>query len=221
MTALEAALGYPFRDPSLLRAALVHSSFQAENREATDNERFEFLGDAVLGLAVTGFLFERFPDMREGEMAKVRAVLVSRSELAAVGRGIGLGDHLLLGRGEEATGGRDKDSILSDAVEALVAAVYLDAGFDQAREVVVRLWEDRIVARATRPGAADYKTRLQEVLAAAGLRPEYVVEGFGPDHARRFVARLMVEGEIRGEGSGRSKREAEQAAARAALNEPV
>ncbi len=217
MTGLEAALGHQFTDPSLLERALIHRSFQAEHPEADDNERMEFLGDAVLGMAVASYLYERHPEMSEGQMAKVRAVVVSRDELAAVARTLDLGRHLVLGRGEESTGGREKASILANAAEALIAAVYLDAGFEVARRFVLHHWEARIQARTERPGGADYKTRLQEMLAAAGLRPDYRVEAFGPEHAKRFIARLLVDGEVRGEGSGASKREAEQEAARAAI----
>lgn len=217
MTGLESALGHKFADPSLLERALIHRSFQAEHPESEDNERMEFLGDAVLGLAVASHLYERHPEMTEGQMAKVRAAVVSRDELAAVARTLDLGQYLVLGRGEEATGGRDKASILANAAEAVIAAVYLDAGFAVARRFILDHWEARIQARTERPGGADYKTRLQEMLAAAGMRPDYRVEAFGPEHAKRFVARLLVDGEVRGEGSGASKREAEQDAARAAL----
>jgi ribonuclease III len=217
VTGLEAALGHQFADPLLLERALIHRSFQAEHPESDDNERMEFLGDAVLGVAVASYLYQRHPGMSEGQMAKVRAVVVSRDELAEVARSLDLGQYLVLGRGEESTGGRDKASILANAVEAVIAAVYLDAGFDVACRFVVGLWETRIQARTERPGGADYKTRLQEMLATAGLRPDYRVEAFGPEHAKRFIARLIVDGEVRGEGSGASKREAEQDAARAAI----
>jgi ribonuclease-3 len=214
---LEAALGHSFTDRSILRAALVHRSFHAEHPEVAHNERFEFLGDAVLGLTVTAFLFDEFPAMAEGQMAKIRAAVVSREELAAVARQLGLSDYVLLGRGEESTGGRNKASILSDAMEALIAAVYLDADYDTAARVVLSHWTERIQVRARRPGGADYKTRLQEVLAATGLSPRYEVTGFGPDHAKEFSARVLIEGSVRGEGAGASKREAEQEAARQAL----
>ena len=219
MTGLEAALGHRFARPELLARALIHRSYQAEHPETEDNERMEFLGDAVLGLAVATYLYERHPLMSEGQMAKVRAAVVSRDELAAVARYLHLGQHLVLGRGEESTGGRDKSSILANAVEAVIAAVFLDAGFDVACRFVQTHWEGRIQTRTDRPGGADYKTRMQEILAAAGLRPEYQIEASGPEHAKRFTARLVVDGEVRGEGSGASKREAEQEAARAAIGD--
>ncbi|HUO46658.1 MAG TPA: ribonuclease III [Acidimicrobiia bacterium] len=217
MSSLEDELGYQFLDSTILSRALVHSSYQAEHPELFDNERLEFLGDAVLGLSVASYLFHAYPEMSEGEMAKVRAAAVSRDELAAVARTLGLGGHILLGRGEETSGGREKSSILANTMEALIAAVYLDGGFEVARDTVLRHWKGRLAARAHRPGGADYKTRLQELLAMAGLRPEYRVEAFGPDHDKRFTAVLLVEGQERGNGSGRSKREAEQEAARAAI----
>lgn len=217
MTSLETALGHPFANQDLLARALIHRSYQAEHLETEDNERMEFLGDAVLSLAVATYLHEHHPHMNEGQMAKVRGAVVSRDELAAVARELDLGKYLLLGRGEESTGGRDKSSILANAVEAVIAAVYLDAGFDVALRFVLAHWDERIQARLLRPGGADYKTRMQEILAAAGLKPEYRIDATGPDHAKTFIARLIVDGELRGEGSGASKREAEQEAARIAI----
>lgn len=216
---LEEALGHRFRDPGILSWSLTHRSYHAEHPGVAHNERFEFLGDAVLGLAVTTFLFNEFGDMPEGQMAKVRAAVVSREELAEVARELGLPAYIRLGRGEDITGGRQKPSILADAMEALIAAVYLDAGYDRAAAVVMSHWADRVRIRSLTPGGADFKTRLQEVLATLGLTPRYEVAGFGPDHAKQFTAAVMVDGIIRGEGRGASKREAEQEAARAALRE--
>jgi ribonuclease-3 len=217
---LEAALGHRFNDPSILAEALTHSSYAAEHPGTGHNERFEFLGDAVLQLAVTEFLFGTFPGLPEGQMAKIRAASVSGRELTAVARSLGLGLYLRLGRGEEASGGRDKDSILADAMEAVIAAVHVDAGYPAARRLILAVWEERIQAKATAPGGRDYKTRLQEMLASQGRRPKYDVEGDGPDHARVFTAVVRVDGRPWGSGSGRSKKEAEQAAARAALEAP-
>lgn len=213
---LEKRLGHEFSDPSVLVEALTHSSYAAEH-PVGHNERFEFMGDAVLQLAVTEFLFATFPDLPEGEMAKVRAASVSGRELTSVAHSLDLGSYLRLGKGEEASGGRYKDSILADAMEAVLAAIHLDADYPTARRIILALWEDRIRAKATEPGLRDYKTRLQEMLAAVQTRPEYVVEGDGPDHARVFTAVVSVEGEEWGRGSGKSKKEAEQHAARAAL----
>jgi ribonuclease-3 len=213
----EDALGHRFEDPSLLRAALVHRSYAAENEDTEDNERLEFLGDAVLQMAVTDHLFGTHAELAEGQMAKVRAAVVNRGELALVARDLGLGDLILIGTGEEASGGREKDSILADAMEAVLAGVYLDSDYETARRVVLDLWTERIERRAETPGGRDFKTRYQEILAADGLRPEYTVEGSGPDHAKVFAAEVRVSGRPTGSGTGRSKKEAEQEAARDAL----
>jgi ribonuclease III len=216
---LEDLLGRPFEDRTMLARSLAHRSFCAENPSYESNERLEFLGDAVLGLVVTDYIYRAFPHLPEGELAKVRASVVNAGVLAELATEIELGTFVLLGKGEGLSGGREKPSILADAMEALIAAVYLDAGYDHAAGVVMWHWADRVRTRALRPGSADYKTRLQEVLAALGLTPRYEVAGFGPDHAKQFTAAVMVDGTIRGEGRGASKREAEQEAARAALNE--
>lgn len=214
---LEKALGHTFENQSILTQALTHSSYASEHSGIGHNERFEFLGDAVLQLAVTEYLFGAYPGMPEGEMAKVRASSVSGSELSAVARLLDLGSHLRLGRGEAASGGSGKDSILADAMEALLAAVYLDAGYPRARTVILELWAERVRLKAASPGLLDYKTRLQELLAPSRRRPDYQVEGSGPDHSRVFEAVIGVEGETWGRGVGRSKKEAQQAAAREAL----
>jgi ribonuclease-3 len=214
---LERSLGYDFDDPELLALALIHRSVSSEENSNLDNERLEFLGDAVLQLAVTDYLYAQFPKLAEGKLAKVRAGVVSRPTLADVARSIDLGAHIKLTAAEDRTGGRDKDSIMADALEAVIGAVYLDAGLEAATGLVLRLWGDRIDDRAKRPGLKDYKTRLQEVVAKDGRRPEYLTEGSGPDHEPSFVARVEVEGVLLGMGSGRSKKEAEQAAAQQAL----
>ncbi len=213
---VEEALGYGFTDRSLLQRSLVHRSFLAEHDVAESFERLEFLGDAVLQLAVTRFLYDEYPAMSEGEMAKVRAAVVNERVLASIARSWSLGAAVLLGRGEELTGGREKDSILSDACEALIGAVYLEAGFDVATDVVVSHWGHLIRERASAPGVADYKTRLQERLARTGRRPEYVVTEAGPEHSKWFSAAVNVDGEALGTGEGSSKKRAEQEAARRA-----
>ncbi|HEY4607120.1 MAG TPA: ribonuclease III [Acidimicrobiia bacterium] len=214
---LEQDLGYTFNDPGLLDLALTHRSVSSEDNSHPDNERLEFLGDAVLQLAVTDYLYSKFPKLAEGKLAKVRAAVVSRPTLADVARSIDLGSHVKLTAAEDRTGGREKDSIMADALEAVIGAVYLDAGLEAAARLVLRLWGDRIDDRAKRPGLKDYKTRLQEVLAKDGRRPDYLTEGSGPDHEPSFVARVEVEGVLLGMGSGRSKKEAEQGAAQQAL----
>ena len=215
--ALEAALGHPFHRPDLLALALQHRSFGSESPHPADsNERLEFLGDAVLSVVVATELLESY-DLAEGEMAKVRAAVVSEPVLAAVARAIGLGDHLLLGRGEEATGGRDKPSILADALEAVIGALYLDGGLEAAASFVLGHWRDRIAERTAAPGMRDYKTRLQEVLARDGIVPAYETIGTGPDHQRVFSSEVSSGGVVVGRGSGTSKKRAEQAAAEDAL----
>lgn len=216
---LETSLDYSFRQSGLLRLALTHRSVSSEDPARNNNERLEFLGDAVLQLVVTDLLYGSYPQLAEGQMAKVRAAVVSRQALAEVARLLRLGDHVELAPSEEATGGRTKDSILADAVEAIIGAVYLDGGIEPARELVLRFWDERVAERAKDPGVKDYKTRLQELTARDGRRPEYRVEGKGPDHDRRFTAVVSVSGTVYGSGEGRSKKEAEQAAARKALDE--
>jgi ribonuclease III len=214
---LEGALGFKFRDTEVLDRALAHRSYCAEHSDTLSNERLEFLGDAVLGLIVTDYMFSEYPDMPEGELAKLRASVVNSEVLADVAREIRLGASLLLGKGEEATGGRDKPSILADAMEAMIAAVYLDGGWDAARKLVLRLLEPRIIEGASGPGGHDYKTRLQELATQTFEQlPRYQVRHEGPDHSKRFFATVMLRGEPWGTGEGRSKKHAEQAAARVA-----
>ncbi len=213
---LSSAIGYSFDDTALLRLALTHRSHSSENDSAESYERLEFLGDAVLQLAVTHYLYDEYPELPEGEMAKVRAAVVNERALAQVARGWELGPALLLGRGEEMTGGRTKDSILSDVVESLLGAIYLEAGFNIARDIVLRHWVALVDERAEAPGRRDYKTRLQERVARTGTRPRYEVDDHGPEHAKEFTARVYVDDELLGTGSGTSKKRAEQSAARAA-----
>lgn len=217
LDALEQALGWKFSDRGLLRAAMVHRSFCAEYAGAVPNERLEFLGDAVLGLAVTDFVYTAYPDLPEGELAKLRASVVNAEVLAELARSIGVGPALVLGKGEDASGGRSKSSILADAMEAVIAAVYLDGGWEPARDLVLRLLADRIAAGAEGPGGRDYKTRLQEYAAREfDQLPRYQVRAEGPDHSKQFFAMVTIRGAVYGHGQGRSKKQAEQAAARAA-----
>ncbi|MGZ4760019.1 MAG: ribonuclease III [Acidimicrobiales bacterium] len=211
------ALGYPFDDLDLLALAVTHRSWCAENAGHESNERLEFLGDAVLGLVVTTHIYDSYRDMPEGELAKVRASVVSAAALAEVGAEIGLGAVLRLGKGEDASGGRAKPSILADAVEAVIGATYLDQGWEAARELVLRLVGERIESAAEGPGGHDFKTQLQELAAREFEElPSYDVRDEGPDHAKRFFAVVSVAGRPVGHGEGRSKKVAEQAAARAA-----
>lgn len=214
---LEERLEYTFREPALLRLALTHRSVSSDDPSRNDNERLEFLGDAVLQLVVTDLLYESYPQLAEGQMAKVRAAVVSRGTLAEIARSVDLGSYIELASSEEATGGREKDSILADGVEAILGAVFLDGGLAPADALIKGLWSSRVAERAKQPGVKDYKTRLQELTARDGRRPEYQVEGTGPDHDRRFTAVVSVNGHDYGRGEGRSKKQAEQAAAMEAL----
>jgi len=206
-------------DPELLSLALTHRSFAYENGGIAHNERLEFLGDSVLGQAVTVRLFTRHPDLDEGQLAKRRAGVVSTIALAEVARGIGLGEHVRLGRGEILTGGNDKDSILADTMEAIIGATYLSAGPDAATALVLRLVEPLMADPARYGAAMDPKTSLQEIAARLGLTaPTYGVESSGPDHDRRFTATVTV-GDVVTRGTGSSKKQAEMAAALTAWRE--
>jgi ribonuclease-3 len=211
---LEANLGVSFNDRELLMRSLAHRSWCSENDEAESNERLEFLGDSVLGLVVTLYVYEHFPTLPEGQLSEVRASVVNSRMLAEIAQELDLGAYLLLGKGEDAAGGREKQSILADAFEAVVAAIHLDQGFAVARDVVLRCLQERIADAADGPGGRDYKTRLQEITAARVLgRPRYAVRDEGPDHAKHFMATVFVGDSPYGDGEGRSKKEAEQAAA--------
>ncbi|MDR2372969.1 MAG: ribonuclease III [Bifidobacteriaceae bacterium] len=201
-------------DPELLVLALTHRSFAHEAGGIPTNERLEFLGDSILGLAVTEHLYRAHPDLPEGELAKMRAASVSQRALAKVARQINIGPYILLGRGETTTGGADKDSILSDTLEALLGAVYLSHGLETTREVVLKLIGPTLRQAASLGAALDWKTSLQELAAARGLGPvEYQAEGDGPDHARVFEATALIDGQDWGQGQGTSKKQAEQRAA--------
>jgi ribonuclease-3 len=218
-TLLEAAVGVRIEE-SLLERALTHRSYSYENGNVPTNERLEFLGDSVLSVVVTAALYHRHPDLPEGQLAKLRASVVNMRALAQVARGLGpggLGVHLLLGKGEETTGGRDKSSILADTLEALLGAIYLQYGLPKSTDVILRLF-DPLMDDASRRGAGlDWKTSLQELTANLGLGvPEYRIEDSGPDHAKTFTAWAVVGGNMYGGVDGGSKKEAEQRAAEAA-----
>jgi len=214
---LRDALGSPNLDAELLDRALTHRSFAYENGGLPTNERLEFLGDSVLGVVVTDTLFRAHPDLSEGRLAKLRAAVVNARALAEVARAIDLGRHIKLGRGEETTGGRNKSSILSDTVEALIGAVYLSGGFEAATTVVHLLFDPLMVEAAGLGAGLDWKTSLQELSAEHSLGvPEYVIEDEGPDHEKTFTAQVRVGDGMYGHGTGRSKKEAEQQAAETA-----
>lgn len=201
----------------MLQQALTHRSWCAEVVGEQSNERLEFLGDAVLQMVVTDHIYRSYPGLPEGELAKVRASVVNAAALAQVAGSLRLGQALRLGKGEDASGGRQKPSILADALEAVIGGIYLDQGMDAADELVMRLLGPAIREAAAGPGGRDYKTRLQELAAQRFAEvPAYAVTAEGPDHAKRFFARVRIAGREWGHGDGRSKKQAEQEAAKAA-----
>jgi ribonuclease-3 len=201
----------------LLQLALTHRSFSYEAGGLPTNERMEFLGDAVLGLVVTDELYEKFPELDESRLSPLRSGVVNMRALAQVAREINLGEYLRIGKGEESTNGRDKNSILADSLEALVGAIYLEHGYLKSAEVILRLLGPLIEAAQTSGAALDGKTALQELAASIGLSaPEYEIGESGPDHDKSFTAIAILSGERFPQGLGKSKREAEQAAAKLA-----
>ena len=216
---LQRKIGYSFRDTRLLEQALSHSSYVNECRKEKkkDNERLEYLGDAVLELSTSDVLFHNYPGMSEGEMTKLRASLVCEPSLAICARQIGLPEHLLLGKGEEITGGRNRDSVISDAMEALIGAIYLDSGFDTACGFIRRFILNDIEHRKL---FSDSKTILQEIVQKQHPNEDIsyeLVREEGPDHAKQFIVRLVIDGVTMGEGAGTTKKGAEQSAAYSAL----
>jgi ribonuclease-3 len=213
LAALAERIGHTFTDESLLERALAHRSWCAETPGTVSNERLEFLGDAVLGWAIADIVYHRY-DVAEGQLTDLRKSVVNAIALAEVANELDLGPHILLGRGEAAAGGAGKPSILSDAFEAVLGAVYLDGGADAAFAMVERFLVPRMPETADALDQFDQKTQLQELSARAGRGvPAYEVTSRGPDHAKSFHARVLIDGEVVGEGDGRSKKAAEQAAA--------
>jgi len=214
---LAGRIGHRFIGPELLGQALSHRSWCSEHGGRASNERLEFLGDAVLGLVVAEHTFRGYPELSDGMLSKVRASVVNSQVLAEVAAELGISDHLRLGKGEDASGGRTKVSILADTMEAVIGAVYLDAGLDAARHLVLSLLEARIAVAVGEPGESDHKSRLQELAVRLGKGvPRYDLAGFGPDHSRRYLATVYVAGQHLGTGEGRSKKDAEQVAAQVA-----
>ncbi|HIR19983.1 MAG TPA: ribonuclease III [Candidatus Pelethomonas intestinigallinarum] len=218
MESLEKKLGYTFRDRSLLSEALNHSSYANEHRsaEVSSNERLEFLGDSVLGFVTAEFLFKTYGKLPEGDLTRIRAALVCEQSLYEVAKFLGLGQYLKLGKGEEAGGGRQRQSILADATEAVFAAVYLDGGMERVRELICRVLLSRAPAAEER---RDYKTTLQEIVQrrSGQVLTYHMVDESGPDHNKTFLFQVRLNGAPVGQGRGHSKKEAEQAAARDAL----
>ena len=216
---LFARLGLVISD-QLLELALTHRSYAYESGGIPTNERLEFLGDAVLGIVITDNLYHRHPDLPEGQLAKLRSAVVNARALASVARTLGLGEFIRLGKGEEATGGRDKSSILADTVEAVIGAVYLDHGIEQSRSFVLHHFEPLIEHASTMGAGLDWKTSLQELTAELGVGvPAYAIQEQGPDHAKEFYAQVVLGDRMYGHGTGSNKKEAEQQAAASAYAE--
>ena len=221
LTALQKTLGISFNEPSLLEQALVHSSYVNENPATTSNERLEFLGDAVLGLIIAEELYQRLPQSSEGEMTELRSWLVRGDALSRMARAISLGNYLYLGKGEEASGGRLKPANLAGALEAVIATIFLDQGYSVVRAFILRL-VDKELKRALSQGIKNnYKSQLQELIQARQQQtPSYqVIEVTGPDHDRKFTVEVKIGNTVLGRGSGKSKKSAEEEAARSALGQ--
>lgn len=223
LKALEKQLAYTFQDEKLLRLALTHSSYanEIQNKKTDYNERMEFLGDSVLGIVISEYVFLKHPDFKEGELTKMRSKIVCEQTLAECAREIDLGEYMLFGKGEELTGGRTRRSILADAFEALLAALYLDGGFEKVKPIIFNLMQDKIDMAVKGLIVDDYKTHLQELIQVKKdnrIKYELVGES-GPDHRKIFQTAVKLNGHIIGRGEGRSKKESEQEAAKQALRE--
>jgi ribonuclease-3 len=216
---IQQRISHTFKDPELLERALTHTSFANENKVPFHNERMEFLGDAVLNLVVSEHLMKLCPNSNEGDLSRLRAAVVSEPALASVARTISLGDFLLLGKGEEQTGGRDKDSLLANSLEALIASVFLDAGLAATETFIIGFFGDFIQHTCAARVTLDYKTKLQEVCQERLKQlPEYrLASETGPDHRKQFEVEVWIKDRHFGRGSGKNKKEAEQHAAREAL----
>ena len=215
----EETINYTFEDKSYILEALTHSSYSNENKNYKFNERLEFLGDSVLSIVISDYLFKKEKNLPEGELTKLRANIVCEESLSEVAGQIHLGEYLLLGKGEEATGGRDRISILADALEAVIAAIYLDGGLEEASKFIFKFMEEIIENSIEGRIFRDYKTYLQEVLQSKGEQHIWykLVEEKGPDHNKRFVMEVGINDEVLGVGEGKSKKDAEQVAAKTAL----
>lgn len=216
--AFEEKIGYEFKNKTYIQTALTHSSFANEHKEFNYNERLEFLGDSVLGLVVSDYLFRARNDLPEGKLTRLRANVVCEESLSVVARKINLGDHLFLGKGEKTSGGSDRDSILADATEAVIAAIYLDGGFDQAKDFILSNLRDTIAKNIDGNIFRDYKTILQEIIQGNNGKISYKLVGeSGPDHKKEFEMQVKCGQDTIGIGKGKNKKEAEKEAARDAL----
>lgn len=216
---LEEKLGYKFSDKKLLETALTHKSCSIKGSNIKNNERLEFLGDSILGYSTAEYLYRRYKNLAEGELTKIRSIVVCEKSLFKVAKRIGLGQYIKLGKGEEQTDGRNRPSILSDAMEAVFAAVYLDSNIETARKVIINLIEPEIVEAVVARDYRDFKTLLQELTQkGGGAAPEYeLISESGPDHNKTFTVKVSVAGKKLAEGTGSSKKEAEKMAARKAI----
>jgi len=218
---LENCIGYQFKDIRLLNTALTHSSYRREHSNVReDNERLEFIGDGILDAVIALYLYKKRPDLSEGKLTKLRALIVCERALAEVGRKISLGDHLLLGAGESKSGGASKDSIIADAMEAVFGAILIDGGYEACEKVVLNILTDTIREALEGRLFSDYKSEFQELVQEKGVQKiiSYITDGSeGPDHDKRFFVHVEMDGKIMGRGSGKSKKEAGQNAARAAI----
>ena len=216
---IQQKISYTFKNLELLVRALTHKSYTNENRVFSHNERMEFLGDAVLNLVVSEYLMKSCPDLTEGDLSRLRSAIVSEPSLTKVGRSIGLGKYLLLGKGEERTGGRTKESLLANSVEALIGAIYLDSGADDAASFIIHFFGETLKKNCDGRITHDYKTELQELCQERYRHlPEYrMISETGPDHQKQFEVEMSIRNIVYGHGKGRSKKEAEQRAAKSAL----
>lgn len=216
---LENNLGYTFKDKSLLKNALIHKSYMQKSHNSINNERLEFLGDSVLGFTVAEYIYLNYSSLPEGELTKIRSIVVCEDTLYKIAKKIGLGDRIYLGKGEEQSEGRNRPSILSDAMEAIFAAIYLDGGIEKAKEVILSLLKKEIEEAVKERDTKDYKTALQELVQKDRIHsPKYVLlKEEGPDHNKVFTVSVSVEDDILGYGEGHTKKEAEKMAAKEAL----
>ncbi len=214
---LENQISYKFKNLEFLKIALTHKSFLDENPGVESNQRYEFFGDAILDFDLTEYLIENYPDLDEGSLTKIRSSAVNQESLVSVGKIIKIGDYLYLSKAEDTTGGREKNSIIEDAVEALIAALYFDGGLEAVNKFVSKFIYPNISNLSLNPGQKDYKTRLQELLAKQGKKVSYIDESYGLDHNKNFSSKVFLDENIIGTGRGKSKKSAQQSAAKNAL----
>ena len=217
LSKLEKIIDYKFNDKKYLKIALTHKSYLDEQTDYISNQRYEFLGDTILDFDLTLYLFNNFPNLDEGNLTKIRSSAVDQSSLVALGKKINIGDFIFLSKSEDASGGRNKKSIIEDAVEALIAAIYFDGGLENVNKFVSKYIYPNIKELSQDPGKKDYKTRLQEHYAKIGKKVTYENTSTGPDHSKEFSSKVLLSDNVIGTGKGKSKKNAEQMAAKAAL----